>query len=91
LNREEFPVDVNTAEREKLLRVPGLGVKVVDRIVSSRRQRTLRLEDLKRLGAVLRKARHFIAALDYRPAGDRTSENLRHALGAVADPQRSLF
>jgi predicted DNA-binding helix-hairpin-helix protein len=37
LNREQFPLDVNSAERERLLRVPGFGVKVVDRIVRSRR------------------------------------------------------
>ena len=38
--REQFPVDVNTAPREMLLRVPGLGVKSVDRMISVRRYRT---------------------------------------------------
>ncbi len=68
LNREQFPLDVNTAERQQLLRVPGFGVKVVDRIVRSRRFGRLRYADLKRLGAVLRKARHFITTLDYHPS-----------------------
>jgi putative DNA modification/repair radical SAM protein len=91
LNRELFPVDVNSAERERLLRVPGLGVKVVYRIVRSRRHGALRFCDLKRLGAVLRKARHFITALDYHPVGDRSSENLRAAVGVAPGPQQSLF
>jgi putative DNA modification/repair radical SAM protein len=91
LNRELFPVNVNSAERERLLRVPGFGVKVVDRIVRSRRHGALRFSDLKRLGAVLRKARHFITALDYHPVGDRSSERLRAAVGVAPSPQQSLF
>src|SRR3954453_23244622 len=43
--RDSFPVDVNRAPREMLLRVPGLGVKAVDRIIASRRWRKLRLDD----------------------------------------------
>jgi predicted DNA-binding helix-hairpin-helix protein len=91
LNREQFPLDVNTAERQQLLRVPGFGVKVVDRIVRSRRFGRLRYADLKRLGAVLRKARHFITTLDYHPSGDMSSQRLRAAVGIAASPQQSLF
>jgi predicted DNA-binding helix-hairpin-helix protein len=91
LNREQFPMDVNSAERERLLRVPGFGVKVVDRIVRSRRHGMLRFADLQRLGAVLRKARHFISAADYHPLGDQTSERLRAAIGAAPSAQQSLF
>ena len=88
-NRARFPVDVNTAPRELLLRVPGLGVRVVSRIVASRRHRRLRLEDLKRLGATLKRARHFIIAADYSPANvDRQSLPAELApMGA----QQSLF
>jgi putative DNA modification/repair radical SAM protein len=91
LNREQFPLDVNSAERERLLRVPGLGVKVVDRIVRSRRHGALRFGDLKRLGAILRKARHFITAVDYHPLRDQSSEHLRAAIGVAQNPQQSLF
>jgi predicted DNA-binding helix-hairpin-helix protein len=91
LNREQFPLDVNSAERERLLRVPGFGVKVVDRIVRSRRHGALRFADLKRLGAVLRKARHFITAADYHPVRDQTSEHLRVAIGVARSPQQPLF
>lgn len=90
-NRELYPVDVNTADRHLLLRVPGLGVRVVDRIISSRRHRRLRYEDLKTMGAALKRARHFICAADYRPRrGDANSEILRRAL--ISTPQQqSLF
>jgi len=77
-NREQFPVDVNTAERRMLLRVPGLGTRVVGRILSSRRHRRLRFADLKAMGATLQRARHFIVTADYRPKQDeRGSERLK--------------
>jgi putative DNA modification/repair radical SAM protein len=91
LHREQFPLDVNVADRERLLRVPGFGVRVVDRILRSRRHGSLRYADLTRLGAVLRKARHFIQAADYHPACDQPSERLRAAIGVAASPQQSLF
>jgi putative DNA modification/repair radical SAM protein len=65
--RDSFPVDVNRAPREMLLRVPGLGVKAVDRIVASRRWRRLRLDDVARLTLSLTKVRPFIATADWRP------------------------
>ena len=90
-NRHQFPVDVNSADRHLLLRVPGLGVRVIDRILSSRRHRKLRYDDLKTLGATLKRARHFICTADYRPAqSDRSCDGLRHAL-AAAPEQQSLF
>jgi len=90
-NRQLFPVDVNTADRHLLLRVPGLGVRVIDRIISSRRHRRLRYEDLKRLGATLKRAKHFICAVDYQPTqSDSDSDNLRRALTS-APQQQSLF
>jgi len=90
-NRHQFPVDVNTADRHLLLRVPGLGVRSIDRIISSRRHRKLRYEDLKTLGATLKRARHFICTVDYRPAqSDRSSDGLRRAL-VTAPEQQSLF
>ena len=66
-NRARFPVDVNRAERELLLRVPGLGKRSVERILASRRQRTLRLDDLGRLAASLSKLRPFVVTADHRP------------------------
>jgi len=76
-NRALFPVDVNKASREMLLRVPGFGTKTVGRILQTRRQRTLRYEDLLRLGCSLKKAQPFIVALGWTPGGLTDSANLR--------------
>jgi putative DNA modification/repair radical SAM protein len=89
-NRARFPVDVNTAERAMLLRVPGLGVKTVDRIVAARRERRLRHADLKRMGAGLKKARPFLVAADWSPGRLTDSASLR-ARFAPPPEQLSLF
>ncbi|EYF01403.1 putative DNA modification/repair radical SAM protein [Chondromyces apiculatus] len=66
-HRALFPLDLNTAAREALLRVPGLGVHSVDRILAARRVRPLRVDDLARLGASVRKVRPFVTALGPNP------------------------
>ena len=93
LNRRElFPVDVNRADRETLLRVPGLGVKSVDRIVSVRRYRTLRLEDVARLTRSVDKVRPFITALDWTPGGLTDAADLHARLAPSRAPEQlSLF
>ena len=65
--RNIFPVDVNRAPKDMLLRVPGLGIKAVGAILSSRRVHALRLEDVGRLTVSLAKIRPFITASDWRP------------------------
>lgn len=57
---EQFPVEVNIADYYTLLRVPGMGVKSVRRIVAARRQGTLDFQDLKKMGVVLKRAAYFI-------------------------------
>jgi predicted DNA-binding helix-hairpin-helix protein len=64
---DRFPVDLNTAPREMLLRVPGLGARNVQRIVDSRRQGRLRVADLARLRAPLQKLLPFVVLLDHHP------------------------
>ncbi len=76
-HRGLFPLDVNRASRELLLRVPGFGVKTVQRILSTRRNRTLRYEDLTRMGASLKKARAFITAVGWTPGALTDSAGLR--------------
>ena len=66
-HRARFPVDVNRAPREDLLRVPGLGVKAVNALLTSRRWRRLRLDDVARLTVSIAKLRPFIVADDWRP------------------------
>jgi putative DNA modification/repair radical SAM protein len=88
-NRADFPIDVNAAERHQLLRIPGLGVRVVNRILSSRRHRRLRLDDLRALGARLKNARHFIVTADHSPAdGQQGSDRLRRDLLQAGGQQR---
>ncbi len=57
---ERFPVDVNTAEYETLLRVPGIGFTSARRMVASRRIAALRLEDLPKFGVVMKRAQFFV-------------------------------
>ena len=57
---EQFPVEVTQADYRTLLRVPGIGVKSAQRIVKARRYGTLRFEDLKKMGVVLKRALYFI-------------------------------
>ena len=57
---EFFPVEVNTAGREALLRVPGIGVVSARRILYARRARKLEHEDLRKLGVVMKRAQYFI-------------------------------
>lgn len=59
---EKFPVDVNRADYETLLRVPGLGIISAQRIVRARRVGRLSYDDLIKLGVVMKRARFFIAA-----------------------------
>lgn len=66
-NRDFFPVDVNHASREALLRVPGLGVRTVDRLLAQRKHRAIRWEDLRRLRCVTDRARPFVVTADRRP------------------------
>lgn len=57
---EEFPKEINSCSYYELLKIPGVGVKSAKRIISSRRQFTIELSDLKRMGVVLKRAKYFI-------------------------------
>ena len=57
---ELFPVDINTADRELILRVPGIGLKSADRIVRLRRRGRIRFEHLKQMGVAIKRAIAFI-------------------------------
>jgi putative DNA modification/repair radical SAM protein len=89
-HRDSFPVDVNRAPKELLWRVPGLGTKAVDRILSSRRHRNLRLDDVARLTLSIAKVRPFITAADWRPTLLTDRDDLR-SLVAPKRQQLELF
>ncbi|SEG11318.1 putative DNA modification/repair radical SAM protein [Xylanibacter ruminicola] len=61
---EAFPIDINTADYEQLLRVPGLGTKSAWLIVNSRRFNRLTSYDLKKMGVVMKKAKYFITCYE---------------------------
>jgi putative DNA modification/repair radical SAM protein len=89
-NRHCFPVDVNRADREMLLRVPGLGARAVDAIIKARRHGRLRLDDVARLSSGLKRARPFLIAEDFRPTTLTDRLDLRAKLAEPAE-QLSLF
>ena len=89
-HRGAFPIDVNRAPREMLLRVPGLGTRAVDRIIASRRGGALRLADVARLSGALSRARPFVIAADWRPTHVLDDAHLRRKLAPPA-VQLNLF
>ena len=95
-----FPVEVNTADYESLLRVPGIGVTSARRILTARRAGKLRIEDLRKMGVVMKRAQYFLTASGKRAEGllftpDSLLRNLiaaEHPLLPDAEPvQLSLF
>jgi predicted DNA-binding helix-hairpin-helix protein len=89
-HRDRFPVDVNTGARELLLRVPGLGVKTVSRIIAARRHTRLRLEDVRRLTTGVKRATPFLIAADHRPVRLTDRPDLRDRI-APRPAQLDLF
>ncbi len=100
---EQFPVEVNRADYRMLLRVPGIGYKSASRIVKARRMGTLKYEDLKKMGVVLKRALYFITCsgkMMYPVKLDEdyitrnllnTKERLPEEIGGITYRQLSLF
>lgn len=90
-HREYFPVDVNTASREQLLRIPGIGARSVKAMLSIRRHHKLRTEDLKKMRVAWKRARSFVVTADQNPAlVDLDRQNLRTVIVPKAK-QLTLF
>ena len=66
-NRHFFPVDINRASREELLRIPGIGVRNVKRILGLRKHKSLRSEDLRKLRVAWNRAKVFVLTADHNP------------------------
>ncbi|MDO4316447.1 MAG: putative DNA modification/repair radical SAM protein [Oscillospiraceae bacterium] len=82
-----FPVEVNTADREALLRIPGVGVTSARRILAARRAGPLHIDDLQRLGVVMKRAQYFLTASGRMPDGLRfTPDSLLRGLIAAERP-----
>ncbi len=73
---EYFPVEINCAPYEMLLRVPGIGVKSAQRIVRARRASALRTEDLQKIGVVMKRAQYFITVSGRAAVPGRITPNL---------------
>ena len=84
---ELFPVEINRADYEVLLRVPGIGVRSAQRIVRARRQGHLGMDDLAKLGVVLKRARYFITARG-RYAGECAIESALLRSRLLEGPRR---
>jgi putative DNA modification/repair radical SAM protein len=90
-HREWFPVDVNRAGRFKLLRVPGLGARNVERILLIRKHHALRLDDLAKLRVSMPKVRPWIITADHNPDALRVDRpDLRDRL-VRHESQMNLF
>jgi putative DNA modification/repair radical SAM protein len=68
-NPNFFPIDVNKASRLQLLRIPGIGVRSVDKIIKVRRYTKVTLADLLKLRVVWKRAKAFTITADYNPSG----------------------
>jgi predicted DNA-binding helix-hairpin-helix protein len=78
---EAFPVEVNTADYERLLRIPGIGMRSAQKILRARRIGPLHLEDLPKLGVVWKRAKYFLTAAGaYFSPFTLEPDRLRHRL-----------
>lgn len=86
-NLDFFPIDINTAEKQLLARIPGLGMRSVHKIINARRFRKLNWEHLKKIGVALNRAKYFIicdsAPWEHRDLEAATIKGriLRHSVG----------
>ncbi len=82
-----FPIEINTASYQMLLRVPGIGVRGAQRIIKARKTRRLSSDDVARIGIAYKRARYFITCCGNYVAGgiDFSSETLRSILSAPID------
>jgi putative DNA modification/repair radical SAM protein len=84
-NRAFFPIDINKASREALLRVPGIGTSSVQKILAVRRHCPLKLNDLRKMRCVLKRAQPFIITRDYHPHGLLDRANLSSLVNSVGE------
>lgn len=88
---EFFPLDLNTAEYEHILRVPGIGVRSAMRIIAARRFRKLTEEHLKKMGVALKRAKYFITVKSDAPftIQEAGARHVRAILTAKAAPRNA--
>ncbi len=87
-HREFFPVDVNKASREQLLRIPGIGVRNVKRILSIRRHTKITTADLRKLRVAWKRTKAFVITADHNPALQLLDQTKLQQ--HIAPPERQL-
>ena len=87
-NMQLFPMDINKVSLPELLRIPGIGPTSAKRIVTARRHSKLGMAELKRIGAVLKRAQYFIIANDWKPGIGISNDT---AVKALIDPKAYSF
>jgi len=91
-HREDFPVDLNKADYECVLRVPGIGVINARRLLAQRKVRAIRYQDLAKLRIPVDKVKHFIQTIDYRPNNrDLESVHFEALFKPEKEKQLNLF
>ena len=94
-NLGNFPLEVNTASREELLRVPGIGTTGAYRIITARRLSHLNFDDLSRMGIVLKRAKHFITCSGKFVGYNKNADTLYNLLAGETNKdgysQMSMF
>ena len=90
-NRAFFPVDINSAPEEALLRVPGLGVRNVKKILRMRKFHRFRLEDLARLRTAVERLKFFVVTSDFNPDALRIDSTRLPKMVRTPSRQLSLF
>ena len=89
--RDYFPVDVNSASREQLLRIPGIGARNVARIISIRRHKRLRTDDLKKLRVAWKRTKSFVITADHNPALNNLQRSDLRAIIQTPERQLTMF
>ena len=89
-NRHEFPLDVQHSPKELLLRVPGFGLKTVNRLLQARRSTLLGYADMRRMGATMSNAKPFVILKDWHPGKLGDALDLRARFAPPAE-QLQLF
>jgi putative DNA modification/repair radical SAM protein len=97
-NLHEFPIDINTADYEMIMRVPGIGIGSAQKIISARRFGKLGWEELKRIGIAYNRAKHFVICnrMEFKPRDLQPNVLRQQLLGkskysSSLTPQLPLF